>query len=152
MNKYMKLAIQEAANGIHKGHGGPFGCVIVKNDKVIAKAHNCVLLKKDPTCHSETEAIRKACKKLNTYDLSGCTLYVTGEPCLMCLTACLWANIEKIYYGCSLEENDYIGFRDQKFDLLIGKRKKLNFLKQLDHDECFKLFKEYKNIKNKIIY
>ena len=118
MNKYMKLAIDQARQGITKKHGGPFGTVIVKDGKVIAKGHNHVLAHNDPTCHGEVDAIRKAGKKLNTFDLSGCELYTTGEPCPMCLCACLWANIEKVYYGCTIKDNEMIGFRDDKGELL----------------------------------
>ena len=88
INKFMALAIKEAYTGIKKGHGGPFGSAIVKNNKVIAKAHNKVLYLKDPTAHGEICAIRKACKKLNTYDLTGCVLYTTGYPCPMCMADC----------------------------------------------------------------
>ena len=115
MNKYMKMAIKEAEKGIDCGHGGPFGCVIVKDGKVIAKGHNEVLKKKDPTCHGEMMAIHKACKKLGTHDLTGCEAYTTGEPCPMCLAAILWANIDKVYYGCNIFDTEKIGFRDNKF-------------------------------------
>ena len=98
-NKYMQIAIDEARESIRNGHGGPFGTAIVKDGILIASGHNRVLINKDPTCHGEVDAIRKACQKLNTHDLSGCELYTTGEPCHMCLCACMWANISKIYYG-----------------------------------------------------
>ena len=113
--KYMELAIKEARKGIKDGHGGPFGAVIVKDDVIIAKAHNEVIKNNDPTCHGEMMAIHKACKKLKTFDLSGCEIYTTGEPCPMCLAALLWANIRKIYYGCNIEDTAKIGFRDSKF-------------------------------------
>ena len=103
MNEYMKMAIDEAYKGINKKHGGPFGCVIVKDGKVVGTGHNKVLKKHNPTLHGEMVAIKNATKLLNTHDLSGCTLYTTGEPCHMCLCACMWANIEKIYYGCTME-------------------------------------------------
>ena len=125
MNKFMLIAINEARKGIENGDGGPFGAVIVKNDEVIGVGHNRVLKNKDATCHGEMEAIRNASKNLNTFDLSGCVLYTTGEPCPMCLAACLWANIEKIYFGCSILDNERIGFRDNKFDNLMGGRQKL---------------------------
>ena len=152
---FMGLAIAEARRGIKKGHGGPFGAVIVKDGKVVASGHNCVLKNNDSTCHGEINAIRKAEKKLRTHDLSGCEIYTTGEPCPMCLAAILWANIGKIYYGCTLEDNSEIGFRDKKiekniFDRVNLKNKKL--LEEKDRDCCLELFEEYKNIKNKIIY
>lgn len=147
MNKYMKLAIEDARKGITLHHGGPFGSVIVKNDEVIAVNHNRVLKDNDPSSHGEISTIREACEKLGTYDLTGCELYTTGEPCPMCLCACLWANISKIYYGCTIKDNEYIGFRDKKFDTLLGGRDSLkDYLEQIDRDECFKLFEEYKNM------
>lgn len=88
-NKYMNLAIKEAQIGILNNDGGPFGSVIVKDGEIIASAHNMVLANNDSTAHGEIEAIRKAEKKLQTYSLEGCELYTTGEPCQMCLAACL---------------------------------------------------------------
>ena len=152
MNKYMEVAIQEAREGFSKEQGGPFGCVIIKDGEIVAKAHNQVLKNNDPTCHGEINAIQKACKKLGTYDLSNCELYTTGEPCPMCLCACLWANIKVVYYGCTIKDNAKIGFRDNKFDKMFGKRKNMkNFLICVDRDECLKLFKEYKKT-NHITY
>lgn len=153
MNKFMLIAINEARKGIENGDGGPFGAVIVKNDEVIGVGHNRVLKNKDATCHGEMEAIRNASKNLNTFDLSGCVLYTTGEPCPMCLAACLWANIEKIYFGCSILDNERIGFRDNKFDNLMGGRQKLkDYLQELDREECLKLFEDYLKMKNNKIY
>ena len=153
MNKFMLIAINEARKGIENGDGGPFGAVIVKNDEVIGVGHNRVLKNKDATCHGEMEAIRNASKNLNTFDLSGCVLYTTGEPCPMCLAACLWANIEKIYFGCSILDNERIGFRDNKIDNLMGGRQKLKeYLEELDREECLKLFEDYLKMKNNKIY
>lgn len=153
MNEFMKVAIEEAKMGITHGHGGPFGSVIVKDGKIIARDHNRVLSKNDPSCHGEISTIREACMHLDTYDLSGCEIYTTGEPCPMCLCACMWANIEKIYYGCTIKDNERIGFRDDKFDKLMGGREKLNdYLEQIDRDECLKLFEEYNNMENKQNY
>ena len=152
MNKFMETAIQEAKKGILNGDGGPFGAIIVKNGKVIGKGHNKVLSKNDATCHGEMEAIRSASKKLKNFDLSGCELYTTAEPCPMCLSACLWANIEKIYYGCSTIDTEKIGFRDNKFYNLLGKNKKLDKLIQIDKKECESLFEDYKKLKNKKNY
>lgn len=147
MNKYMQIAIEEARTGIVHHHGGPFGSVIVKDGKVIARDHNRVLKNNDPTCHGEISTIREACMHLSNFDLSGCTLYTTGEPCHMCLCACMWANIDKIYYGCTIKDNEEIGFRDDKFDKVFGGREKLkDYLICIDREECLKLFSEYKNI------
>ena len=106
---FMKEALSEAYNGIENRHGGPFGTVIVKDGKIVGRGHNKVLLKRDPTCHGEMEAIRDACKNLDTFDLSGCELYTTAEPCPMCLGAILWANIKKVYFGCTQKDTAEIG-------------------------------------------
>jgi len=150
MNKYMRMAINEAKKGIRSGHGGPFGAVIVKNDEVIAKGHNQVVKNNDPTCHGEIMAIHKACKKLDTFDLSGCEIYTTGEPCPMCMAAILWANIEKIYYGCNILDTEEIGFRDKKFYEQFENREQL--IHELDRKECLKLYGEYKRISDKVNY
>ncbi|MCH5267967.1 MAG: nucleoside deaminase [Lachnospiraceae bacterium] len=144
---YMQEALAEAYRGIRNAHGGPFGCVIVKDGEIVGKGHNRVLLKHDPTCHGEMEAIRDACRQLNTHDLSGCTLYTTAEPCPMCLGAILWANINKVYYGCTRSDTDAIGFRDDIFyDYLAGKNELLS-MKEKGRTECLSLFEEYTNNK-----
>lgn len=110
-SKYMKKAILWAKKSVMKG-GGPFGAVIVKDGNIIAQGHNCVTLNNDPTAHAEVTVIRKACKKLNTFDLSGCEIYTSCEPCPMCLAAIYWARINKIYYGCTKSDAKDIGFDD----------------------------------------
>ena len=150
MNKYMRMAVNEARKGIKAGHGGPFGAVIVKDDVVIAKGHNQVVKNNDPTCHGEIMAIHKACKKLGTFDLSGCEIYTTGEPCPMCMAAILWANIEKIYYGCNILDTEEIGFRDKKFYEQFANREQ--FIQELDRKQCLKLYGEYKRIVDKVNY
>ena len=153
MDKFMKEAIKEAEKGIASGDGGPFGAVVVKDGVIVGKGHNKVLKNNDATCHGEMVAIKSASKKLGTFDLSGCVLYTTGEPCPMCLSACLWANIEKVYYGCSLMDNEKIGFRDKKFDSLMGGRKNLkNYLVELNQKECLELFEKYLKIENRKNY
>ena len=150
--KFMDLAIAEAKVGIENGDGGPFGAVVVKDGAVVASNHNCVLKNNDSTCHGEMEAIREAEQKLGTYDLSGCELYTTGEPCPMCLAAILWANIGKVYYGCTLDDNEHIGFRDERFDTLMGGRANLpvGFLEQHDREDCLKIFDEYNHMQKTI--
>lgn len=154
MNKFMRMAIAEAEEGISLGHGGPFGAVVVRDGKVIGKGHNLVVANNDPTSHGEIVAIRNACANLSSFDLAGADIYTTGEPCPMCLSACLWANVNKIYYGCSIAENDMIGFRDEIFykHLSISTEKMKDKIIQLDHDECSELFKRYAAIKNKVNY
>ena len=148
-NFYMQMAIEEARSGIHAGHGGPFGSVIVKDGVVVGRGHNRVVGNNDPTCHGEIAAIRNACEDLGTFDLSGCEIYTTGEPCHMCLCACLWANIDKVYYGCTIADNDRIGFRDDKFNDLFGGREKLaDYLVETDREACLDLFEEYLSLEH----
>lgn len=143
-SEFMQIAIQEAREGISNGDGGPFGTAIVRDGVLIASGHNHVLAYNDPTCHGEVDAIRKACKRLGTFDLTGCELYTTGEPCHMCLCACMWANISKIYYGCTIADNEIIGFRDNKFDQIFGGRDKLgDYMTEVDREACLRLFQDY---------
>lgn len=150
---YMKLAIEQARSGIHNGHGGPFGSVIVRDGKIIGTGHNMVLKNNDSTAHGEVVAIRNAEKDLGAYDLSGAEIYTTGEPCPMCLAACMWANISKVYYGCTIDDNELIGFRDAKFDHLMGGRSMFSgYLQQIGREECLELFDEYNQIDGRILY
>lgn len=152
MDQYMKIAIEEAYDGINAGDGGPFGAVIVKDGKIIGRGHNRVVKNGDPTCHGEMEAIRDACKRMGTFDLSGATIYTTGEPCPMCLGAILWANIEKVYYGCNVIDTERIGFRDEKFYELSKPENKARFETELDRDECLELYDEYLKKTNRTAY
>ena len=147
MDKFMKIAIDEARTGINAGHGGPFGCVIVRNGEIVGQGHNEVVKRKDPTCHGEVMAIRNACKALGTYDLSGCELYTTAEPCPMCRGAILWANISRVYYGCNINDTDRIGFRDKVF--YEGGE---DISEELDREECLKVFEEYTALNDKKQY
>lgn len=151
MNKFMKLAIKEAEKGITAGHGGPFGSVIIKGGKVVSKGHNHVVINNDPTCHGEIDAIRKACKKLKTFDLSGCEIYTTGYPCPMCMCAIMWSNIDKVYYGCNTTDTEIIGFRDKEFEESIPSRK-VQICEEMDRQECIKLYNQYNSIQNKTMY
>ena len=149
--EFMEIATNEAREGIINRDGGPFGAVIVKNGEVIASGHNQVLSSNDSTCHGEIDAIRKAESKLGTYDLSNCELYTTGEPCPMCLAAILWANIKKVYYGCRLNDSEKIGFRDAKFDKMMGGRSGLpeGFMEEKDREMCLEVFEKYEKMKAK---
>lgn len=143
-NPFMQAAIDEAREGIWRRDGGPFGSAIVRDGKIVASGHNHVLALTDSTEHGEIDAIRKAEQALGTIDLSGCVLYTTGEPCPMCLAACLWANIGHIFYGCTIADNARIGFRDERFDALMGGRRALSgYLEMVDRDACLSLFAEY---------
>ena len=152
MDKYMKAAKENAENGMKNNEGGPFGAVIIdKEGNIIANGNNKVLKNNDPTAHAEIVAIREACKKLNTYDLSEYVLYTSCEPCPMCLSAIIWANIKQVYYACTKDDAGSIGFRDDViYDYLKGKNKELIYLEQMDRDECIELFEEYKKSNKKI--
>lgn len=147
MNEFMKIAIEQAEYGIHEGHGGPFGCVIVKDGIVVGKGHNEVIKMNDPTCHGEIMAIHDACNTLETFDLSDCELYTTAEPCPMCLGAILWANIRKVYYGCNITDTEEIGFRDKEFY-----SRSFNISEELNRSECLKVFEKYKKLDNRKNY
>ena len=153
MNRFMKIANDNAEKGIEKKEGGPFGAVIVDKDgNIISNGNNKVLKNNDPTAHAEVVAIREACKKLNTYDLSDYILYTSCEPCPMCLSAAIWANIKTIYYGCTKEDANNIGFRDDIiYDYLKGENKSLVKLENMDREECLKTFEKY-NKENGVIY
>lgn len=152
MNNFMQIAKDCAKNGMNAGEGGPFGALITdKEGNIIAKGNNMVFVNNDPTAHAEVTVIREACKKLGTYDLSGCILYTSCEPCPMCLSAIIWANIKTVYYGCTREDAGNIGFRDDAiYEYLEGKNKDLIELNQLDRDDCIALFEEYKKDGNTI--
>ena len=149
----MELGIEEARKTMNENLGGPFGAVITEsNDNVIAVASNTVLGSHDPTAHAEVNAIRKAGQILKTHDLTGCKIYATGYPCPMCLSAIIWSNIKEVYYGTNLSDAEEIGFRDDFiYEYLKGNNKEELTIKNLDHDKCLELFKEYKE-KNKEIY
>jgi guanine deaminase len=148
----MEQAIEEAQKGILSGEGGPFGSVIVKDGKVIGRGHNQVVKNNDPTCHGEIMAIRDACKNLQTFDLSGAVLYTTAYPCPMCLGAILWANIDAVYYGCTVEDTEKIGFRDSDFYKKIENGHITQFVHELSREECLRLYEEYQKLPDKKNY
>ena len=140
----MQMAIDEARAGIAAGDGGPFGSVVVRDGVMVGRGHNRVLSRHDPTAHGEMEAIRDACSRVGSHDLAGCDVYTTGEPCHMCLCACLWANVRRVYYGCTIKDNALIGFRDDHFnDIFAGRDKLGDFLVQQDREACLSLFDDY---------
>lgn len=147
MNPYMKLAKELAQKGVMLEEGGPFGAVITdKEGNVIATGNNQVLMQNDPTAHAEITAIRNACKKLHTYDLSDYILYTSCEPCPMCLSAIIWSNISKVFYACTKEDAATIGFRDDFiYSYLRGEKEDVIHLEALDREECIDLFEDYKN-------
>lgn len=109
---FMQEAIRLADEGLRSGRGGPFGCVVVRSGKVIARGNNRVTSTNDPTAHAEVTAIREACQALGTFQLSDCTLYTSCEPCPMCLSAIYWARIPTVFYGNTRQDAAAIGFDD----------------------------------------
>lgn len=118
----MRVAIQLSAKNVKEGLGGPFGAVIVKDGKLISKSANKVTSTNDPTAHAEIAAIRLAGKKLKTFDLSGCVVYTSCEPCPMCLAALYWARVDAVYYGNTKEDAAAIEFDDQFIYEELGKK------------------------------
>lgn len=154
-NEYMKVAIEEANINMKENfvNGGPFGAVIIKDGKIISRAHNTVLKSKDATAHAEVNAIRETSKVLNTHDLSGCILYTSAEPCPMCLSAIIWANIKEVYYANTKEEANEIGFRDDIiYEYIKGNNKDLINLHKLDEETAKEAFDSFKNSLDKEIY
>ena len=154
MNKFIQAAIKEAEKGVKKGHGGPFGAVIVRKGKIVASGHNEVILHNDPTNHAEMVAVRKAAAKMKNFDLSDCEIYITCEPCPMCLGAIHWAKMKKMTFGCTRKDAAKIGFDDEFiYDVIRGKAKKKQVaVKQTDRNECLKVFKMFERKADKKMY
>lgn len=158
MNKYMKIAKELANDNLITNAGGPFGACVVKDGKIIGKGSNCVLKNNDPTAHAEVMAIRDACENINTFDLSDCELYTSCYPCPMCLSAIIWANIKKVYYGNTKEDAAEIGFRDDFIYDFIEKLTKnetessILDLECMDREETIEEFNKFKNKDNITIY
>ena len=151
--EFMKRAIELSIESVNKG-GGPFGCVIVKDRKIISEGSNKVTSTNDPTAHGEIVAIREACKKLNNFNLNGYELYSTCEPCPMCLSAIYWARIDKIYYANTREDAQKIDFDDSliysEFKKKIDKRK-IPMI-QMMRDEALKAFELWDKKADKVKY
>lgn len=149
MRKAIELSIENIKNG-----GGPFGAVIAKDGEIIATGTNRVTADNDPTAHAEVNAIRKACQTLQTFDLSGCTIYTSCEPCPMCLAAIYWAHIDKIYYGNNKKDAADIGFDDSyiydELNLPVEKRTKL--MNELLPKEAIKAFQLWDKTEDKTEY
>lgn len=151
MNDYMKVAKELSEENLETNVGGPFGACIVKDGIIIGKGSNHVLSNNDPTAHAEIVAIREACKNINSYDLSNCELYTSCYPCPMCLSAVIWSNIKKVYYGNSKEDAEDIGFRDNMiYDFIQGLNNGFTNdsvlkLENMDREETIKVFYQFKN-------
>lgn len=151
--KFMRKAIALSIENIKNG-GGPFGAVIVKDGKIISTGVNRVTTNNDPTAHAEVTAIRKASKKLGTYDLAGCQIYTSCEPCPMCLGAVYWAHLDKMYFGNTKTDAKNIGFDDSfiydEIELRPGERRIKTI--QLLPEEAIKAFEKWTNTEDKVRY
>jgi tRNA(Arg) A34 adenosine deaminase TadA len=151
--KFMKMAIELSIENIDEG-GGPFGAVIVRNGKLIANGSNRVVPNNDPTAHAEVVAIRNACRELQTFDLSGCTVYASCEPCPMCLSAIYWAGIERICYANTKRDAAAISFDDS----FIYDQLRLDYDRRSIHcehfmrDEALEAFRKWDSKSDKIEY
>ena len=152
---FMQAAIDEAEKNLLTNDGGPFGAVIVKDGKIIARSHNEVLKNNDPTCHAEMQTIRAACEALGTFDLSGCELYTSCYPCPMCLSATIWANIKVVYYGNTAKDAADIGFRDDYiYDFIKGNCVDESVMKisPCNREETIVTFKKFMDKNDKKMY
>ena len=142
---FLEEAVRLAIEGMRKGHGGPFGAVIVKDGEIVGKSYNRGFQKCDPTAHAEVEAIRDACKKLNTPELAGCTIYSSGEPCPMCMGAIYWAQMDAVVFANSKELSEGTGFDDRKIykELALPWKSRALSMSQLELYSAKAAFKEW---------
>ena len=152
-NKFMQRAIELSLESINSG-GGPFGSVIVKNEKIISEGMNRVTVNNDPTAHGEIVAIRNACKKLNNFNLSDCSLYSSCEPCPMCMSAIYWSRIGKVYYANTRDDAKKIEFDDSFIYSEISKTNKDRsvLMEQILRDEALKAFEIWNKKTDKTKY
>ncbi len=152
--EFMWEAIRLSIQNIRDGKGGPFACVVVKEGKIIARGTNCVTSTNDPTAHAEIVAIRNACNALNTFQLDGCEIYTSCEPCPMCLGAIYWARPDSIFYGNGREDAAKIGFDDlflyEELPKRISERKIPT--SQIMREEALAAFREWEQKQDKIQY
>lgn len=152
--RFMLEAISLSLQGINNNEGGPFGCVIVKNNSIVGRGNNKVISTNDPTAHAEIIAIRNACQYLGSFQLDGCQLYASCEPCPMCLGAIYWARPEKVFYACTRADAAQIGFDDQ----FIYEEMRLNLqqrripMEQLLRPEALEVFSCWSEKPDKTMY
>ncbi|MFH1411630.1 MAG: nucleoside deaminase [Candidatus Omnitrophota bacterium] len=151
----MTMAIKEAEKGIRSGDGGPFGAVVAFNGKPLAAAHNRVIKNNDPTQHAEISAISRASRELKKYDLSGCVIYTTTEPCPMCFSAIHWAKINKIFYGTSILDVKALGFNEliiSSAEMKAFSGSSIELYPGCLIEECRELFETWRSLPDKQIY
>jgi guanine deaminase len=154
IHQYMQRAIKLAQKGMDNNEGGPFGCVIVRNGEIIAEGNNRVTITNDPTAHAEIVAIRRACKKLGDFQLQGCDIYTSCEPCPMCLGAIYWSRADHLYYAGTREDAAKAGFDDSFIykELNLSAEKRSIPTKQFLHDDAQDLFNKWIEKEDKIEY
>jgi tRNA(Arg) A34 adenosine deaminase TadA len=151
---FMKMAMEEAVQGMRSGEGGPFGAVIVRDGKVLGTGHNTVLSSKDPTAHAEMNAIRNACRKENSPHLSGAVIYSNFEPCPMCLAAIYWAHIHGLYYAKGRSDAQRIGFMDEDLykEISLKEDERRLITSQIPMPEMEGIIQEWMGMEGKKLY
>ena len=152
--RFMLEAISLSMQGTNNNEGGPFGCVIVKNNSIVGRGNNKVISTNDPTAHAEIIAIRNACQYLGTFQLDGCQLYASCEPCPMCLGAIYWARPEKVFYACTRTDAAQIGFDDHFIyeEMMLDLQQRRIPMEQLLRSEALKVFSCWSDKPDKTIY
>jgi guanine deaminase len=151
--RFLALAIAEAMRGAKAGHGGPFGAVIVKDGVVIAKASNAVVANNDPTAHAEVQAIRAACAALGSFQLDGCDIYASCEPCPMCLGAILWARPRAVYFAATREQAATAGFDDAVFYRMLDGEASVSLVRErVETADADAPFATYAGLPGRIYY
>lgn len=152
--RFMEEALRLARSGMLAREGGPFGAVVVKGEEVISRGWNQVISTNDPTAHAEIVAVREACRRLGSFRLTGCTLFVTCEPCPMCLAACYWAGIEKIIHAATRDDAALIGFADSFIyrEICLPPAARALTLEQEGRGQVLALFAEWNNLPDKVLY
>lgn len=152
--QFMHEAVTAALKGMHNNEGGPFGCVIVKDGKIVGRGNNKVTSHNDPTAHAEIIAIRDACKNLNSFQLEGCEIYTSCEPCPMCFGAIYWARPDKVFYGCSQKDAADIDFDDEFIykEIELPYEKRSIPFEQFERDIAMEPFEKWSQKEDKTVY
>jgi guanine deaminase len=152
--EFMQTAIELARSGMRQNEGGPFGAIVVKGNAVIGRGNNRVLCTNDPTAHAEIVAIREACRFLQSFQLEGCTMYASCEPCPMCLGAIYWARLSKVFYGCTKKDAAQAGFDDELIynELQIPARERRIPMESISRDVALRVFVEWEEKRDKTRY
>jgi len=152
--KFMQMAIDLSREGMRAGKGGPFGCVVVKEGKIVGKGCNSVASTNDPTAHAEVVAIRDACRHLQSFQLDGCEIYTSCEPCPMCIGAIYWARPDRVFFANAKEDAAEAGFDDDFIyqELNLNREERKISMTRLPHEDALKVFQEWVEKDNKTLY